>query len=529
MILFAAALSGFAVLTLEILGVHWLAPWFGTSALVWSNQIGVVLLAMALGGWYGGRSARHALAPLRIAGAALLISGVLVSLSIPALPLFASWLLPAGLSLDEAARLFLGGSLGAALLLFAPPVFLMSMVSPLLVEARVRQLSQASGAAEGQAGQAAGAIGAAGTVGSLLGVFGSSLLAIPMLGTRPTLIATAVLLAGMGLLLLRGGLGRGAVAGSGLLVLGLIPGAFDDPARRAHLPEGAEVKAVKETALQHLRVLEFPDGQRWLQMNEGLDSYQSIWFPDGRPFPGGYYDLFSLAPQYCQASAEQPASVWILGLAAGTAMGPLEAGFGNVPWTATGVEIDAGLVKLCQEWMPLPLAWEARLKRISGGDARAWLRAAPTDLDCVLLDAYTNQFEIPLHLATEEFFAEVYGQLRDGGVLAVNLGTSESSDDGPGFVDAVRAAVGTVFGDSVRVHQVARSRNYVLFARKAMALPAPQDLQPSFLSSAPASLGGALLPGQTREGLPAGRTVRLTDQRNPLALEQARVWWSGTE
>jgi len=529
MILFAAALSGFAVLTLEILGVHWLAPWFGTSALVWSNQIGVVLLAMALGGWFGGREARRAGSPLRIAGAALLISGVLVALSIPALPLLAAWLLPAGLSLDEAARLFLGGSLGAALLLFAPPVFLMSMVSPLLVEARVRQQSHEMGAADGQAGQAAGAIGAAGTVGSLLGVFGSSLLAIPLLGTRPTLIATAVLLGGMGLLLLRGGWSRGVLAGAGLLLLGLIPGLFEDPARRAHLPDGAEVKAVTETSLQHLRVLEFPDGQRWLQMNEGLDSYQSIWFPDGRRFPGGYYDLFSLAPQYCQASVDQAASVWILGLAAGTALGPLEAGFGDVAWKVTGVEIDAGLVDLCQEWMPLPQVWEDRLKRISGGDARAWLRAAPTDLDCILLDAYTNQFEIPLHLATEEFFREAHSHLRDGGVLAVNLGTSEASGEGPGFVDAVRAAVGTAFGDSVRVHQVPRSRNFVLFARKSMALPEPRELQSRFLASAPASLGGALLPGQTQEGLPTASPVRLTDQRNPLALEQARVWWSGSE
>jgi hypothetical protein len=529
MILFAAALSGFSVLTLEILGVHWLAPWFGTSALVWSNQIGVVLLAMALGGWYGGRSARRALAPLRIAGGALLISGVLVALSIPALPILASWLLPAGLTLDEAARLFLGGSLGAALLLFAPPVFLMSMVSPLLVEARVRELSHADGAADGQAGQAAGAIGAAGTVGSLLGVFGSSLLAIPLLGTRPTLMVTAFLLASMGLTLLRGRWGRGVVAGVGLLLLGFLPGFFEDPARRAHLPEGAKVLAVTETSLQHLRVLEFVDGQRWLQMNEGLDSYQSIWFPDGRHFPGGYYDLFALAPQYCQAPVDRAASVWILGFAAGTAMGPLQAGFGGRDWASTGVEIDAGLVQLCQEWLPLPKDLEARVKRISGGDARAWLRAAPSDLDCVLLDAYTNQFEIPLHLATEEFFAEVHSHLREGGVLAVNLGTSEASGEGRGFVDAVRAAVGTAFGDSVRVHQVARSRNFMLFARKSMPLPSPRELQPSFLAIAPASLGGALLPGQTQDGLPARPTVRLTDQRNPLALEQARVWWNGTE
>lgn len=529
MILFAAALSGFAVLTLEILGVHWLAPWFGTSALVWSNQIGVVLLAMALGGWFGGKTAKRSVDPLRVAGTALLISGVLVALSIPTLPMLAAWLLPAGLSLDEAARIFLGGSLGAALLLFAPPVFLMSMVSPLLVEARVREQTKSGGSSDGLAGQAAGAIGAAGTVGSLLGVFGSSLVAIPLLGTRPTLVATALLLAGMGFLLLRGQLSRSALFGSSLLVLGLVPAAFEDPARNAHLPEGAEVKAVRETSLQHLRVLEFPDGQRWLQMNEGLDSYQSVWFEDGRLYPGGYYDLFALAPQYCQASSAAPASVWILGFAAGTAMGPLEAGFGARDWQVTGVEIDAGLVDLCQQWMPLPAQQESRVKRISGGDARAWLRAAPTDLDCVLLDAYTNQFEIPLHLATEEFFAEVHHHLRDGGVLAVNLGTSESEQDGPGFVAAVRAAVGTAFGDSVRIHQVARSRNFVLFARKGQVLPDPQDLMPSFLDNAPASLGGALLPGQTQEGLPYERTVRLTDQRNPLALEQARVWWSGTD
>lgn len=529
MILLAAALSGFSVLTLEILGVHWLAPWFGTSALVWSNQIGVVLLAMAIGGWFGGRQARRSTAPLRLAGAALLLSGTLIALSIPALPWLAGLLLPTGLSLDEAARLFLGGSLGTALVLFAPPVFLMSMVSPLLVEARVRERSATSGAAEGDAGQAAGAIGAAGTIGSLLGVFGSSLVAIPLIGTRVTLIVIAILLAGMGFVLMRGAASRLAHGMGAVVVLGIFPVLQEDPAREAHLPDGAKVLAVRETSLQHLRVLEWEDGARWLQMNEGLDSYQSIWFQDAREYPGGYYDLFALAPQYAEIPPGASGSVWILGLAAGTAMGPLSAGFGDTPWTATGVEIDAGLVDFCAEWLPMPAAWEDQLTRISGGDARAWLRAAPTDLDCILLDAYTNQFEIPLHLATEEFFSEVHEHLREGGVLCVNLGTSESADSGPGFVDAVRAAVGRSFGDSVRVHQVARSRNQVLFARKGRALPVPEQLDESFLAAAPASLGGAMLPGQTKEGIPEESSVRLTDQRNPLALEQARVWWSGVE
>ena len=525
MTLFAAALSGFAVLTLEILGVHWLAPWFGTSALVWSNQIGVVLLAMALGGWWGGRVAKSSEQPLRVAGAALLVSGLLVALAIPALPAVANWLLPEGLSLDEAARLFLGGSLGSAILLFAPPVFLMSMVSPLLVEARVQEREDES------AGQAAGEIGAAGTVGSLLGVFGSSLVAIPALDTRPTLIATALLLLAVGLMLSRPKPKSAGGATAALALIALAPALGSDPAHEAHLPEGATVLAVKETPIQRLRILEWEDGQRWLQMNEGLDSYQSVWFPDHRAYPGGYYDLFALAPIYAHAqSAEDAAAqVWILGFAAGSAMRPLDAGFADREWQATGVEIDAALIELCQEWMPLTAQDESRLTRISGGDARAFLRAAPGEIDCVLLDAYANQFEIPLHLATEEFFAEVHAKLRDGGVLAINLGTSEEPGSRVGFVDAMRAAIGSAFGDSVRVHRVARSRNHVLFARKNQALPGLDEVRSLLPAGAPASLGGALLAGQTLNGLPDEAPFRLTDGRNPLALEQARVWWGGRQ
>ena len=57
-------------------------------------------------------------------------------------------------------------------------------------------------------------------------------------------------------------------------------------------------------------------------------------------------------------------------------MRPLAAGFGEQDWQATGVEIDSALIELCREWMPLAAEDEHRLSRISGGDARAWLRAA---------------------------------------------------------------------------------------------------------------------------------------------------------
>ena len=41
----------------ELAAVRLLAPWFGTSLVVWTNVIAVVLLALAAGYWIGARLA----------------------------------------------------------------------------------------------------------------------------------------------------------------------------------------------------------------------------------------------------------------------------------------------------------------------------------------------------------------------------------------------------------------------------------------------------------------------------------------
>ena len=518
MTLLVAGLAGFAVLTVEILGVHLLAPWFGTSALVWSQQIGLVLAAIAVGGWVGGRVAERSPNPRRSAAWCLLVGGGLMAVCVAFLASFAQWILPASLTLDSAAAIFQRGSFAAATLFFVPPVLFLAMLSPLLVQIR---------AVERGAGRAAGEISAAGTLGSLIGALGSSFFAIPIVGVRTTLIITTVALLLAGALLLK----KHATAGAAFLPFLLL--LLADPSHAANLPAGATVLEVADSSYQHLRVIGFEDGERWLQMNEGLDSFQSLYRPNSL-WPGGYYDLFSLGPVYAQfglesatAAGGQPLQAWILGFGAGSAVAPLQLGADRQPLQAVGVEIDPMVVALGNKWLPLSETAKAAVKVVAGADARSLLRSAPNDLDLILLDAYARQFEIPVHLATEEFFAEAYEHLRPGGIFVVNLGTTSAVESDLGFVARIRAGLAASFGNTQRMHRVPRSRNWVLFARKDMEFPPLEELGVLLPAGLPLAVGAACLPGQTVDGVgEISQVVPFTDDRNPLQLQQTMEWWS---
>src|SRR5260221_9835501 len=51
----SAAITGAAIMVIEILGAKMLAPFVGTSHFVWTAQIAVTLVALAVGYYLGGR------------------------------------------------------------------------------------------------------------------------------------------------------------------------------------------------------------------------------------------------------------------------------------------------------------------------------------------------------------------------------------------------------------------------------------------------------------------------------------------
>src|SRR6516162_7574799 len=72
-----AALTGAAIMIVEILGAKMLAPFVGLSHFVWTAQIAVTLIALACGYYAGGRLADRSQRLPRLYGAILIAAAYL--------------------------------------------------------------------------------------------------------------------------------------------------------------------------------------------------------------------------------------------------------------------------------------------------------------------------------------------------------------------------------------------------------------------------------------------------------------------
>jgi MFS family permease len=156
-------LGGFAVMVLEIIGALYLAKDFGGSFYVWTSQIGVILIALALGYAIGGTLADR----FQRAGF-LAIPMTVAGLFIFFIPKFSPPLLdaivmrhPMGQNIPE-IWIKLDPVLGSAVVFFLP-CFVLAIISPYMVRMAARRLDRV--------GTISGLIYAASTVGSIAGVF----------------------------------------------------------------------------------------------------------------------------------------------------------------------------------------------------------------------------------------------------------------------------------------------------------------------------------------------------------------------
>jgi spermidine synthase len=379
--------AGIGALATEITASRLLAPYFGSSTIVWANLIGIVLAALALGYWLGGRIAdRRPHAPLL--GFIVLAAAVCVA----AIPFLAEPFLDLTVEgLDEASAGAVIGSFLAVLLLCAPPVVLLGMVSPFAIRLAVSSIETA--------GAVAGRLYALSTAGSLLGTFLPALVLIPALGTQRTFLVVAALLALSSSFLL--GARYLVVAAALAALVAVPPGAVKTQAGLLH----------EETSYhQYIQVVERQDGRRVLYLNEGI-AVHSVWRPDS-VLTGGIWDTFLAVPPLLGRPLERVA---ILGNAAGTTARALGVYYPRAE--VDGVELDPAVSSVGRRYFGME---DNPRLTVHDTDARPFLRSTDRRYDLIVVDAYHQPY-VPFYLATREFFRLVRERLAPGGIVALNV------------------------------------------------------------------------------------------------------------
>jgi spermidine synthase len=460
---------GSSTLGAEIAAARLMAPFFGASTIVWANTIAVVLVALSVGYWFGGRMADRR-PDIRSLCLLVLVASVLLGL----VPIVAQPFLSLSVQAFDDVSLGAGlGSLLGVLALVAIPVLMLGAVSPWAIRLKLERIEDS--------GETAGRMYAISTVGSLLGTFLSALLLIPLVGTQRTFLVFALALAVVATL----GLGRRwAIVPLGVAALLALP--------IGTVKASGVGKVIHETdtEYQYARVIDHANGERTLELNEG-QAIHSLYRPDS-VLTDGYWDGFLLAP--FAVRRDPPRRVAMLGFAGGTVARAYARYFPDA--RIDGVEIDSELFDIGRRYFglrPRPQLHEY------GEDARPFLRRIDARYDVIYLDTYRQPY-IPFYLSTREFFELARKRLAPGGVVVVNLGHPEGSD---ALEKVLSATMGTAFTHIAR--DPMEPTNTILMASQAPITRAnllaasrrlPEDLRPlaqrSSARLAPRLRGGAV-------------------------------------
>ena len=153
-----AFVSGFCIMTIEMLGARIMAPYFGGSQYVWGSLITIFMLALALGYLLGGRlSMRN---PNPVTYAMFIIAAAVFALPIILFADVIMW--PIFLTIEDPRY----GSLFASIAMYFVPTCILGMISPYSVRLLVKS--------QEHSGHMAGQLYFVSTMGSAAGTLGTS-------------------------------------------------------------------------------------------------------------------------------------------------------------------------------------------------------------------------------------------------------------------------------------------------------------------------------------------------------------------
>lgn len=402
----------------EILGAKMLAPYVGTSHFVWTAQIAITLVALAVGyyagGWMVDRSSR-----LGRLYWCILIAAFYLCLTVLMVEPLAYWCLKFRLAL---------GSLLASSILFFVPLSLLAMVGPFFIRALTVSVTSVGGNV--------GRLTAISTLGSFAGTILIGYVLIPFLPNSMTMYLTAALLLAVSIGYFLGWARKDAAAPATAALVALVVG-FGG----SYLEQKPHFKRVEELARRNsdfglLQVLQEKNGSRRYYLNDYLtqNTYDRI---DKQSISMFTYMLHGLARAYTARIDH------VLCIGLGVGIVPME--FAREGARVDVVEINPAVVPLARQYFDL----QPERLNIFFGDGRYFVNCCSNRYDTVILDAFLGD-SCPSHLMTREAFSGILRILKPGGTLVIN--TFADPDPGRDYMAAsLDKTLRSVF-PSLRIH-----------------------------------------------------------------------------
>lgn len=429
--------AGMSVMAVELGASRLLAPYFSSSQIVWTIIIGTIMIAMALGNIYGGKSADKNPNPDKLYGR-ILIAAVWTA-AIPVLGKYIILGISAVVIFTVNTNFLIWAAFAACMIIFVFPLFLLGTVTPSLAKYSVDSLDDS--------GRTVGTLGAFNTIGSIIGTFVPTFVTIPAVGTSITFLIFAGILLALALIYFiskRGGVVKSTVA-SVLFLVCCITGWSDSFAFWE-----TDLAYEGESVYNYLQVKE--SDQRVILSTNVLFGVQSVLMKE-EGLTGMYYDYAMAAPLMTEKDNPQECEMLILGMGTGTYATQCNRYFGEM--SIEGVEIDDRITDLAREYFELP-----EKVKVTTYDGRAFLNATDRKYDVIMVDAYQD-ITIPFQMSSVEFFTLVKEHLKEGGIMVVNMNMRGS---GEGNINQYLAdTISRVF-EEVYTVDVTGSTNRELFA-----------------------------------------------------------------
>jgi spermidine synthase len=448
-------ICGAVVMILELVGSRVLAPYVGTSIVVWTSLIGIILGSLSLGYWWGGKIADKR-PDYKIFSMIIFISAVSIGLITFLKSMVLDFLQ------NNIVNIYINATL-ATLILFALPSMLLGMITPYAVRLKIKDLDSS--------GKTVGSLYAISTIGSIAGTFLAGFFLIAYFGSSSILLVLSVLLVFTSLLAC---FKSTPVLKISIILLLIICILAVNSYNTFLKKQGFIDVDTQYNRIWIYKSIDEKTNRQTMNMITNPKKVQSAMFLDkDNDLVIEYTKFYRLAQHF------NPYLKYSLMIGGAGYSYPKDYLKKFPDARLDVIEIDPMLTALAKQYFNLKD--DPRLT-IHHEDGRTFLNRTKKKYDVIFGDAFTSYYALPYQLTTRETVQKMYKTLNDDGVVLVNIISSIEGEKGK-FLRAEYATFKTVFPQVYlfpvnEFNDGSKVQNIMLIALKSNQKPAFRNNDP---------------------------------------------------